>query len=176
MILGISGTPGTGKTVVGKIVAERLGVPYIDLSSLVKRKKLHSGMDKKRGSFVVSRQKLLKEFKRLKQLHEDLVVEGHFVEEVHPDTTVVLRCRPDVLEKRLKRREYPFRKIRENVLAEILDVCSVNAGSSIEIETHNRSPKEAAKLVERIWHGKKPRLRQVSYFSYLPAFLKKKHC
>lgn len=175
MILGIGGTPGTGKTVVAKLLAKRIGVRCVELSKLVKEKRLYTSWDGKRKSFVVSRQKLLREFRKIKKANENLIVDGHFVEEIRPDVTVVLRCRPDVLEKRLRKRKYPAEKIRENVLAEILDVCAVDAGNPVEIETHNRTPKQVVKLLERIWRGQKTRTKPISYFGRLPAFLKKKH-
>jgi len=55
-------------------------------------------------------------------LPESFWIEGHLSHRVDLDYCIVLRTRPEVLEKRLKKRGYSEEKIRENVEAEAMDV------------------------------------------------------
>jgi adenylate kinase len=58
------------------------------------------------------------------------VVDTHVPDAVpreHVRKVIVLRCHPKVLEARLRRKGWMGSKIRENLLAEILDSCYVTA-------------------------------------------------
>lgn len=62
------------------------------------------------------------------ELLEITIVEGHLSHLCdHCDKVVVLRLNPESLEKRLKKRDYSESKIQENLEAESLAVCMVEA-------------------------------------------------
>lgn len=68
---------------------------------------------------------------------------------------IVLRVRPEVLKKRLEARDYSESKIRENLEAEALGVCSAEAfekypESTYELDVTNLSIDEAVELVEDV--------------------------
>ena len=42
----ITGTPGVGKSTLGRSMAKRLGVNFADISELVKIEKLYAGKDR----------------------------------------------------------------------------------------------------------------------------------
>jgi len=125
----LTGTPGTGKTAVAARLAALAGGPLVDLNGFARSRKLFL---KEKGAFgektvdVAKMGKLLAGELRGKK---SFVVEGHLACEFSApaDAVVVLRCDPRVLEKRLKKRGYPEEKIRENVLAELLDYCLIKA-------------------------------------------------
>ena len=67
---------------------------------------------------------------------------------------MILRANPRVLEKRMKQREWPLRKIDENIKAEILDAVVIEArdinDTVIEIDTSKKTPKGSAQLIKQI--------------------------
>ncbi len=138
MKIVITGTPGTGKTIVADILGKALKKRVIHINDFAKKNKLLMG--KSRGSYVVDLKKL-----RKKLLKADGVLESHLLCEFPlPNATVfVLRCDPKVLAHRLLKRKYPRQKIRENLEVEALDYCTINAEKNYnkvyDIDTTHRT-------------------------------------
>jgi len=127
-VIIVSGTPGTGKTRFSRLLARKLDIDSIDMTRFAKQRNLIKSYDRRRRTYVVDEGRLRRELKRyLTNLKKKALVEGHYADSVVPtrlvDAVFVLRCDPRVLKDRLKRRGYPQAKIRENVEAEILDIC-----------------------------------------------------
>lgn len=129
-IIVISGTPGTGKTLLAKSLVERLGACYVNLSNLVMEKKFYTEYDADRNTFIVDEDRVRKYLRDLAQKCELIIVDSHYGE-ISPkellDKIIVLRLDPIELEERLRKRGWSESKIRENVQAEILGVCTINA-------------------------------------------------
>jgi len=51
--IAITGTPGVGKTTVGKLLAKEVNLPLFNLTELIKEEGLYSEYDEKRDAFVV---------------------------------------------------------------------------------------------------------------------------
>jgi len=127
----ISGTPGVGKTLVATLLASKLGLSYLNLSDLVVRESLYVGVDEARGSFVVDEERLVKRLTELlSESKSDVIIDSHYGE-IIPDELVkiifVLRLNPVILYERLVSRGWSEEKVKENVEAEILGVCTYNA-------------------------------------------------
>lgn len=127
----ISGTPGVGKTLVATLLASRLGLKYLNLSDLVIKESLYIGVDEDRNSLIIDEERLINKLIELLSKEElDIVVDSHYGE-IIPDDLIkvifVLRLNPAVLYERLASRGWSKKKIRENVEAEILGVCTYNA-------------------------------------------------
>ncbi|HIQ39461.1 MAG TPA: kinase [Methanothermococcus okinawensis] len=150
MKLAITGTPGVGKSTISKHLKDRLmkkgiSVEHVDLTEVVKRNKLYIEKDEYMNSYVVDFQKLRGYLKDLKG--DFVILDGHISHLLDVDYIVVLRCNPQIIRERLKRRGYPEEKIKENVGAEILDVSLVESLERLrnenipvyEIDTTNRS-------------------------------------
>ncbi|MEM1658393.1 MAG: adenylate kinase family protein [Candidatus Jordarchaeales archaeon] len=168
-LIVISGTPGTGKTTLASIVSRMTGVRWVSLGDLVKEKGLFLGVDEERGSLIADVEKLVPEVERLAvDAGGRLIVEGHYAD-VMPDDwveeAVVLRTHPRELWRRLAERGWSENKIRENVQAEILGVCTYDAVEAYgwekvyEVDTTLKTPDESAKEVLEIISGMGERYR-----------------
>jgi adenylate kinase len=146
-IVGICGTPGTGKKTVAPLVAGLLVLPLpLPLNSLAAE-----------GEVEVDTSRLRREL--LKAAPARAVIFGHLLPHVlrKPEAgfVAVLRCEPSVLRKRLEQRGYPAAQVMENVEAEligvVLDECVRRFGSSLvhEYDTTSASPKDVAKAIAK---------------------------
>jgi adenylate kinase len=117
MMCGITGTPGTGKSMIGDELVRR-GHRVIHLTDTVGPYVV--GEDEDRDSRIIDVDRWAAEF-----VPVDGFVEGHFAHLLPCDKVIVLRCRPDELKARLARRKYREEKIRENAEAEALDSCLI---------------------------------------------------
>ncbi|MBI2145547.1 adenylate kinase family protein [Candidatus Woesearchaeota archaeon] len=129
--LVVTGTPGAGKTVLAKKLSLLLDYAYFDVNSFVKRAHLYSSYDRKRQSYVVDEAKLARELakvrgKALKSSQKGIIFDSHLSHFLPPrlvNLCIVARCSPQLLRQRLAKRGYPEAKIRENLEAEIFEVC-----------------------------------------------------
>ncbi|MEM3546615.1 MAG: adenylate kinase family protein [Candidatus Bathyarchaeia archaeon] len=125
----VTGTPGTGKTVFSEALAREIGFTHIDVGRFCLDRGLILGFDDERQTHIVDMVRLRRAIRGIK--NDDVVLDGHIAHLIAPYKYVriafVLRCHPRVLMMRLKSKGYPHRKIHENVMAEILDVCLVEA-------------------------------------------------
>jgi adenylate kinase len=132
-VIVVTGTPGVGKSTFSANLAEKLGALCIDLNKLIIEEGLFQEYDEARGTFVANLPRIRRRLKEL--IHRAtggyILVEGHLSHLSVPKDSVkmafVLRCHPEVLRKRLKARGYPDAKVAENLQAEVLDVCLVEA-------------------------------------------------
>ena len=123
----VTGTPATGKTNMSKKLSLSLGYEYIDVNKLVKKHHIYDSIDKKRDSLVVDTDKLNKFLIiLLKKAKECLIIDSHlshFLPSKYVDLCIVCKCNLKTLQKRLTRRNYSLSKVRENLDAEIFDIC-----------------------------------------------------
>ncbi len=176
--LAITGTPGVGKSTVSKLLVKRLNeldelynnqkFEYIDITETVKNNGLYSEKDEYMDSYVVDFQKLDEYINNIESKYENLIIDGHVSHLLNVDYIVVLRCNPEIILKRLKKRKYSNNKIKENVEAEILDVCLTesleNSNNVYEIDTTNR-PLESIvnEIIEEVLTHKKTKYGIVNW-------------
>lgn len=153
MQIALTGTPGTGKTTVARLLPYRI----IDINALV-REGLNLGTDPERGCLEADMDGLAL---RLSEMEIDTganrgdiaILEGHF-SHFFADWAIVLRLSPSVLRERLEERGYTQGKIRENLEAEALDVILVEALENCsrvdEIDTTGKTPQDVAELIIKI--------------------------
>jgi len=146
-MIGVCGTPGTGKKTVSPIVARLMGLPApISINSLAQR-----------GEAEVDTALLRRRLLRLDPPRA--VLFGHLLPHVLSKSeagfVAVLRCEPYVLRGRLAGRGYPRAKVTENVEAEligvVLDECVRRFGTDLvhEYDTTSASPRAVAGEIAR---------------------------
>ena len=127
MMIIITGTPGTGKSTVSKLLSKKTNSKLISINSLIESYDLTLGTDEKRGYKIVDTQRMIPIVNDIKNKYQDvdIIFEGHITQDYpYADKIVVLRCNPDVLKERLSDRKWPEMKVNENISAEILGVCT----------------------------------------------------
>ncbi|MBI5224741.1 adenylate kinase family protein [Candidatus Micrarchaeota archaeon] len=125
----ITGTPGTGKTAIAKMLGKELGCTVLHVNDILKGKKLYSKIIN--GEYVANFGGLKKYLKKSLE-DKNIILESHLLCEMDlpADLVIVLRCSPQEIEKRLLKRKYPLEKVRENGLSELLDYCQIKAISN----------------------------------------------
>jgi len=157
-IIVVTGTPGVGKTIVSSLLASRLNAFHIDLGKLVEQEKLWSDVDKTRGTLIVDISKLSRRVQEIiEHSEEDIILDGHYAVDVVPAKNVhvvfALRREPDELRQTMQTRGFKGKKLKENLAAEVLDVCLYNAVKACGVKKVceiNVTGKKAEKVVEEI--------------------------
>jgi len=147
----ITGTPCTGKTTL----ASRLNGRLIKINELAISHDFVLGIDENKGYKVIDIEKLSDYvYSLITDCPEKLIFEGHLSHLCDgADKVIVLRVRPEILEKRLRARKYSEAKIRENLEAEAIGVCSMEAYEKygenvIELDVSDLGIDDAADLIE----------------------------
>jgi adenylate kinase len=163
-VIAISGTPGTGKTAVGSVLAKRLNAEFVELGQIVKEQQFHHGEDVTRGTLIADLSKLQDYLvSQFRMMNQQFVVVGHFADLVptkYLKALVVLRCHPIILARRLEARQWSAKKILENIQAEILGTCVSDALTLhdryqiFEIDTSDSSVEQEVAAIEAIAAGK----------------------
>jgi adenylate kinase len=178
-VIAISGTPGTGKTAIGTLLAQQLQIEVIELGQVVKEQQFHYGEDVERGTLIADIDRLQDYLsKRMQQTKKQLIIIGHFADLVPKEflkVLVVLRCHPVNLAQRLSNRQWPSKKIMENIQAEILGECTSQGLTNhdydriFEIDTTNSTIEDVVAHIKKILVGEGTQFTvgQISWLSTL---------
>jgi adenylate kinase len=132
-VILLTGTPCTGKTTTAKLLATKLNADYINLTDYAKSHRLTLGEDKERKTIIINEKKMTK--KILETINNidkaNIIVDGHYASSVVPTDLVtkvfVLRRNPKELKTFMEKCGFEGVKLWENLSAEILDICLVEA-------------------------------------------------
>ena len=157
------GTPGTGKTSIGRCLQETYNFKFFETKEFAYEHGYYWGYDWKRRSMILDTE-LFEDFLEAEILKKEqkmnICIAGPVIY-INPqliDFVVVLRCRPDILRKRLETRNYPPQKIEANVEAEIMDIVYLDTlehyskEKVISFDTTFISPQDAAKKLLKSIH------------------------
>ena len=132
-VILITGTPCVGKTTLATRLSCKLGGVYVNLTELAKREELITRRDRKRNSAIVDEDKMREALERVIDETEKscVVVDGHYAAAVAPkglvSRVIVLRRDPRELRLFMEKCGFSKAKMSENLEAEVLDVCLVEA-------------------------------------------------
>ena len=185
MRVAVTGTPGTGKTSSTDALAQAQSggdVEVIHLNEHIETEGLYSDVDEARDSLVADPDALAGWLDE-RELGGDedagalaigvLVVESHLAHLLDADRVVVLRCRPEELERRLNERGVDESKANENAESEAIDailaetVERYNTENVYEVDTTDLTPAEVGKEIGRVIAGERaPSAGTVSFLEY----------
>jgi adenylate kinase len=155
MLIGLTGTPATGKTSVCRLLERKRGWKVIYLNELIKEEHLYTEVDEKRDAVVADMELVRKRLLEITDGRENevIILESHLAHHI-ADVVIVLRVYPPELELRLKARRYSEEKIKENIEAEALDVILVEAfewcKKVFEVNATGKSIEEVGQDIEKI--------------------------
>ena len=147
----LTGTPGTGKTSISKL----LDTDIVHLSDYYESS---SNEKTDEGEWLIELDLLDDNIRDLSR--NEGVFEGHtahFLSDI--DQVIILRCDPFVLKERLDERDYSKEKVMENLEAEALNIIYIEALDNIDKEkifqfdTTNKSTEESAKIIKNFMAG-----------------------
>jgi adenylate kinase len=152
----ITGNPGVGKHTIGSAIAKKLNYPIIDLNKFVILN--NTILKSTRGdSLDVDVKAASIALKKELNNRDNLIIIGHLAPYLlrsnQVDFVAILRRSPSYLLQTYKKRNYTISKIKENIAAEVLGVCSYDAikqfGKSkiAEFDTSRKSPSEIVRCV-----------------------------
>ena len=151
MLVAITGTPGVGKTsVLAQSLLQGYGYEIVSVEDLATRHWAITGKDLRE----VDVDKLADKMERGERM---VMLDGHLSHYLKPDICIVLRCHPDILEKRLRERDYDEQKIRDNVEAEAIDLILIEAvelnEKVYEIDNTDTPSEKTARMILEIISG-----------------------
>jgi len=131
-VILLTGTPCVGKTTTAKVLAEKLDAVCINLTEYTKTQGLILEEDKERQTIVVDEQAMRKSLgESISVAKTDMIIDGHYAAAVTPSEVVsqifVLRRNPIELKEQMQNCGFSEAKIVENLSAEILDSCLIEA-------------------------------------------------
>jgi len=172
MKIVITGSPGTGKTTIAKLLSKQMNLELISIKEHVEQNDLCEGEE---CEVDISKLKRSLEFLDEK---DDYIIEGHLAceQRIPADFLFVLRADPEVLRERLSERNYGPEKLRENLMAEILDYCTQRSQASyditiIELDTSSRTPQECTDAIASAIKLNKKKLDDVDYSDSLSRLI-----
>lgn len=160
-VIFISGTPCTGKTTVSEVLSEKLNWELVKINDLAISNNLVLGIEEDKGYKIIDIDALNELLLEIISESDNLIVEGHLSHLCSgADKLIILRCRPEILEERLTLRNYSESKIRENLEAEALGVCSAESldiyeNNVYELDVSNLTVDEAALTIIDVINGQK---------------------
>ncbi|MDI6856038.1 MAG: adenylate kinase family protein [Candidatus Thermoplasmatota archaeon] len=156
MRIALTGVPCVGKSAVAKVLRKR-SYRVVNLNILAERHNFIKGYDRARNCKIVDLKKLEALIEQ-KFSQKKIFLVSHFAHLLNNDITIILRCSPKELKKRLVRKGYSRRKVIENLEAEALGVITLESAhrnkNTYEIDSTKLSKEEIANKIILITKGK----------------------
>lgn len=166
-VILVTGTPGTGKTTISRLLSIKLNAGHIDLTTYAHANHLITSRDKFRETDIIDLKAVRRSItEEIKRAPGSIVIDGHYAPDVTKIDLVthifVLRREPWLLIEELMKRGYSKIKVQENVEAELLGICLNDTALKqdpekiCEIDTSHQNPEDSALLIISVLFGAKP--------------------
>jgi adenylate kinase len=128
----ITGSVCSGKSTLAKQLAEAMNIKYLDVNEIIaKHPEVVANYDKEMDTKDIDTNKLNKILIGLiESSKSQLVIDSHlshFLSKKCVKVCIVTKCDLKEIKKRLEKRKYSEKKIRENLDCEIFDTCFIEA-------------------------------------------------
>lgn len=119
--VALSGTPGTGKTTISSLLQSE-GFDVLSLEKIADKHNCLGELDATDDSKPIDIELLISILRNAWDIMPEniTIIDGHLSHLLPCDYTIILRCKPDVLEDRLVKRGYSKGKIQGNVEWELI--------------------------------------------------------
>jgi adenylate kinase len=166
-VILITGTPCTGKTSTAKQLAQNLNAEYINLTDFALTYGLTSSEDKERKTAIIDEEKMRHKLAETISTidNSNVIVDGHYAAAITPTVFVtnvfVLRRNPKELKTFMQKCGFSDAKLYENLSAEILDSCLIEAiqtqrGKICELDVTGKTVEQIVnEILEILEKGKK---------------------
>ena len=149
----VSGVPGAGKSTLASRFVREFRMVYVSLAELALEEGAWMLYDRDRRTYHIDFVNVAWALRRRVRYGQRLLLEATelltpWEAGIEPVAVFVLRCNPILLFERLRAREWPLRKLVENIEAEFVGVVSWQARRLFgdkrvcEIDTTRRSPED----------------------------------
>jgi adenylate kinase len=178
-VILITGTPCTGKTSTAKQLISMLDALYINLTDYAKTYNLTLGEDKQRKTIIINEEKMRSKLtETISSANKaNIIIDGHYASAVTPKKLVtnvfVLRRNPKELKQFMEKCGFEGAKLWENLSAEILDICLVEAvqaqsGKVCELDATGKTVEEVVnEIMDVLEKGKKCYVGYVDWLGML---------
>ncbi len=166
-VILITGTPCIGKTTTAMQLAAKVNADYINLTDFAKVYNLILGEDNERETTIIDEEAMQQKLGEIikASANGNIIVDGHYASAVTPTDQVtnvfVLRRNPKELKKFMQKCGFNDAKLYENLSAEILDSCLIEAiqtqqGKICELDVTGKTVEEnVAEILDVLDRGKK---------------------
>lgn len=147
----LTGTPGVGKTTLGKELSQRTGLKYVNIGELAEEGKLYDGFDEEYNCPILDEDKVVDELEE--QMAEGGVIVDYHGCDLFPERwfhiVFVLRTDNTQLYTRLENRGYTGKKLQDNVQCEIFQTILEEALEAYQEEIVHQLPSNTPEDMEQ---------------------------
>lgn len=170
----ITGTPGTGKTTVSRLLSDKLEAHHVELSRYSKENGYILEEDEERDTSIVDMDALDEAIQKEITGKKIVILDGHYGQDLldpnEIDMVFILRTQPWDLQLVLEEREYSGEKVWENLEAEIMGVITHQSTDTypaeklVEVDTSGKTPDETVEeIIELIQKGKSGKFEPIDW-------------
>jgi adenylate kinase len=172
-MIGITGSPGTGKKTIAKELSKNMNIDVFDINKFIIENNL---AEYEEGQLIVDNLKDVRERIDHEFIGKKFIIIGHLLPEVIPEETllkvIVLRCEPDILMDRYNERNYDELKIRDNIVSELIGtihydtVMKYGDDKTFEIDVSNKNVKNIIDEIIMIINDERTSKDRIDWIDY----------